>query len=141
MLAPIVFDADPTERQTLLDNAEQLKALGIGIENFGRNALLITETPIIADDEVIKGMVTELAEILHDGRPSGLLSFEERLLDTISCKYAIKANKRLSMFEMESLVKDVEELEEKGITTCPHGRPIKVLFTKHELEKLFKRIV
>ncbi len=141
LLAPIVFDADPTERQTLLDNAEQLKALGIGIENFGRNALLITETPIIADDEVIKGMVTELAEILHDGRPSGLLSFEERLLDTISCKYAIKANKRLSMFEMESLVKDVEELEEKGITTCPHGRPIKVLFTKHELEKLFKRIV
>lgn len=141
LLAPIVFDADPTERQTLLDNAEQLKALGIGIENFGRNALLITETPIIANDEVIKGMVTELAEILHDGRPSGLLSFEERLLDTISCKYAIKANKRLSMFEMESLVKDVEELEEKGITTCPHGRPIKVLFTKHELEKLFKRIV
>ncbi len=141
LLAPIVFDADPTERQTLLDNAEQLKALGIGIENFGRNALLITETPIIADDEVIKGMVTELAEILHDGRPSGLLSFEERLLDTISCKYAIKANKRLSMFEMESLVKDVEELEEKGITTCPHGRPIKVLFTKRELEKLFKRIV
>lgn len=141
LLAPIVFDADPTERQTLLDNAEQLKALGIGIENFGRNALLITETPIIADDEVIKGMVTELAEILHDSRPSGLLSFEERLLDTISCKYAIKANKRLSMFEMESLVKDVEELEEKGITTCPHGRPIKVLFTKHELEKLFKRIV
>lgn len=141
LLAPIVFDADPTERQTLLDNAEQLKALGIGIENFGRNALLITETPIIADDEVIKGMVTELAEILHDGRPSGLLSFEERLLDTISCKYAIKANKRLSMFEMESLVKDVEDLEKKGITTCPHGRPIKVLFTKRELEKLFKRIV
>lgn len=141
LLAPIVFDAEPTERQTLLDNAEQLKAFGIGIENFGRNALLITETPIIADDEVIKGMVTELAEILHDGRPSELLSFEERLLDTISCKYAIKANKRLSMFEMESLVKDVEELEENGITTCPHGRPIKVLFTRRELEKLFKRIV
>ena len=59
----------------------------------------------------------------------------------ISCKYAIKANKSLSHIELEALIKVVEELEKDGITTCPHGRPIKIAFTKYEIEKMFKRIV
>lgn len=141
LLVPIVFDASPAELRALKDNSELLQAMGIKTEEFGRSAVLITETPIVADERTIKDMVGELAEILHEGRPSGLLSFEERLLDTVSCKYAIKANKRLSDREITALLKDVEELEAQGITTCPHGRPIKVAFTKRELEKMFKRIV
>ena len=70
-----------------------------------------------------------------------MADFEERALDMISCKYAIKANKKLSYVEMEDLVKKVNEMEEDGIKTCPHGRPIRVEFTKTEIEKLFKRIV
>lgn len=141
LLSPIVFDAAPAELQALRDNAELLRGMGIVLEDFGRSALLITETPITAGEAVIKDMVGELAEILHEGRPSELLSFEERLLDTVSCKYAIKANKRLSGLEAEALIRDVEDLEKRGITTCPHGRPIKIRFTKREIEKLFKRIV
>ena len=76
-----------------------------------------------------------------DNRPSGMLSFEERILDMISCKYAIKANKKLNLMEMQALFKDVCDLEAKGITTCPHGRPIKTVFSKKDIEKLFKRIV
>lgn len=141
LLAPIVMDVDSREVEVVKENKETLENMGFDIEEFGRNSVIIRQTPLILDEDDIKELAIEVISILSDGRPSGLLSFEERLLDTISCKYAIKANKKLSPVEMESVVRDVEELENLGITTCPHGRPIKVEFTKREIEKMFKRIV
>ncbi len=141
LLAPIVLDIDSVELQAIRDNEKILSDMGFGMEEFGRGSVIIRETPLIGDEEEIKSLALEIINILKDGRPLGLLSFEERLLDTVSCKYAIKANKKLSLAEMEGILKDVAELEKRGITTCPHGRPIKVKFTKYEIEKLFKRIV
>ena len=141
LLTPIVLDIDPIELQVVRENAKILSDIGFGIEEFGRGSVIIRETPLIGDEDEIKALAQEIIGILKDGRPMGILSFEERLLDTISCKYAIKANKKLSLAEMEGVLRDVAELEEKGITTCPHGRPIKIRFTKYEIEKLFKRIV
>ncbi len=141
LLAPIVLDVDGVELQAVKDNVEMLSDMGFGIEEFGPGSVIIRETPLIGDEEEIKNLAIELIAILVDGRPMGLLSFEERLLDMISCKYAIKANKKLSNPEMEALAEDVAELEKQGIKTCPHGRPIKVAFTKQEIEKMFKRIV
>ncbi len=141
LLAPIVMDVDSREVVVVKENKETLENMGFDIEEFGRNSVIIRQTPLISDEEDIKELAVEVISILSDGRPSGLLSFEERLLDTISCKYAIKANKKLTIIEMESIIRDVEELEKSGITTCPHGRPIKIEFTKREIEKMFKRIV
>ncbi len=141
LLAPIVLDIDAIELQAIRDNQKVLSDIGLAMEEFGRGSVLIRETPLIGDEEDIKSLAQEIIGILKDGRPMGLLSFEERLLDTVSCKYAIKANKKLSVPEMEGLLRDVAELEAKGICTCPHGRPIKIKFTKQEIEKLFKRIV
>lgn len=141
LLVPIVLDVDPVELQAVKENIETLKNMGFDIEEFGRGSIIIRETPLIGDEGDIKDLAAEVISVLVDNRRTGLLSFEERLLDTVSCKYAIKANKRLSGVEMEGIVKTVEELEEAGITTCPHGRPIKITFTKKEIEKLFKRIV
>lgn len=141
LLTPIVLDVDGVELQAVKDNSQMLSDMGFEMEEFGRSSVIIRETPLIGDEDEIKSLATEVIAVLKDGRPVGLLSFEERLLDMISCKYAIKANKSLSHLELEALVKVVEELEEDGITTCPHGRPIKIAFTKHEIEKMFKRIV
>ncbi len=141
LLSPIVLETDSREMQIALENREILLDMGFEMESFGKNSLIIRQTPLISDEEEIKNLALEVIEILGESRPAGLLSFEERILDSISCKYAIKANKRLSAVEMEALVRDVEELEKGGITTCPHGRPIKIEFSKRELEKMFKRIV
>lgn len=141
LLAPIVLEVDSGELEIIRDNRETFEKIGFDIQEFGKNSALVYETPFISDEEDIKALALEVITVMGDSRSVGILSFEERVLDTISCKYAIKANKKLSMLEMEALVKDVEELESAGITTCPHGRPIKVKFTKREIEKLFKRIV
>lgn len=141
LLSPIVLEVDGIEMQAVKENSQLLSDLGFEMEEFGRGAVIIRETPLIADEEDIKALAMEVISALSDGRPMGLLSFEERLLDMISCKYAIKANKSLTAIEQKALLEDVEELEAQGISTCPHGRPIKIEFTKREIEKMFKRIV
>ncbi|MBQ9737127.1 MAG: DNA mismatch repair endonuclease MutL [Clostridia bacterium] len=141
LLTPIVIDADATEIQAVAENKELLGGMGFLMEEFGRGSLIIRETPFMGDEDDIKNLALEVISALSDNRPVGVLSFEERILDMISCRYAIKANKKLSMLEMEALVRDVEELESLGISTCPHGRPIKLSFSKKEIEKGFKRIV
>ena len=141
LLSPIVMDVDGVEMQAIRDNAVFLQDIGFGMEEFGRGSVIIRETPLVGDEDDIKSLAQEVIGALCDGRPMGLMSFEERILDMISCTYAIKANKALNMAEMEAIVGTVEELEEKGITSCPHGRPIKIAFTKREIEKMFKRIV
>ena len=141
LLSPIVLDIGAGELQVVKDNRELLSGLGFLIEEFGRGSVIIRETPYAGDEEDIKGLAEEVISALSESRPIGLLSVEERILDMISCKYAIKANKRLSYPEMEGVLNDVLELEKSGITTCPHGRPIKISYSKREIEKSFKRIV
>ncbi len=141
LLSPIVFDLDMVEMQAVRENKDKLLSLGFLIEEFGKGSAIIRETPYAGDEDEIKSLAEEVISALVDNRPMGLLSVEERILDMVSCKYAIKANRRLSMLEMEGVIKDVAELESLGITTCPHGRPIKVSYSKYEIEKLFKRIV
>lgn len=141
LLTPIVLDIEPRELDTVKDNQELLSNMGFLIEEFGRGSVIIRETPYAGDEDEIKSLAEEVILALMDNRPVGLLSVEERILDMVSCKYAIKANKRLSILEMEGIVQDVLDLEKLGITTCPHGRPIKVSYSKRDIEKSFKRIV
>ncbi len=123
LMSPIVIDVDNIEMQAIRDNGEIFCDMGFVIEEFGARAVIVRETPIIADDDEIKNMVLEMTGILRDGRPSAMLSFEEKALDMIACRYAIKAHKKLSTLEMEAIVRDTQELEKKGIKTCPTADP------------------
>ena len=79
-------------------------------------------------------LLTEMAEMKNDI----ITESRQRLLYTISCKSAIKANMKISEKEMTELVRRVFAL--KNINTCPHGRPIVISMTKKEIEKDFRRI-
>lgn len=141
LLSPIVLDLDPAERMIMQDNLEFFEEYGFDIADFGQRSFIIQKTPVITSDKEIKNLVFEILGILKSGRKGGMLSVEERTLDSIACKYAVKANKRLSAAEMEGILNQLENLIKKGITTCPHGRPLFVEYKKYEIEKLFKRIV
>ena len=85
----------------------------------------------------MKNIVKEL-EIIKSSNISQAEK-KERLLYTIACKAAIKANHRLDEKEQTELVKKVLRLD--NINTCPHGRPIMMSMTKKDIEKNFRRIV
>ncbi len=141
LLTPMVLNLDFQEKQTVLEFVKDFRDFGFEVEDFGGNSVIVHGTPIATDEQGVRDLMLEMADALGEQRRHPVADFEERALDMISCKYAIKANHRLTLPEMEDLVKRMEELEEKGVGTCPHGRPIKIAFTKAEIEKLFKRRV
>lgn len=141
MLTPVVINLSPIEYDAIMTNLSEIEKFGFAVQEFGTNAILVNETPVIASDDVIRDLVCELADAFAENIKHPIADFEERALDMISCKYAIKANDRLSLSEMSETVREVQELYAKGIKTCPHGRPIVVEITKNEIEKMFKRIV
>ena len=141
LLNPIILKLDYAETQTVLANLDTFTAFGFEIENFGSGSLIVNATPVIADESEIRDLILEIAEAMGETGRHSVADFEERALDMISCKYAIKANHKLNAAEMQDLIKKVWEMVADGITTCPHGRPIKIEFTKTEIEKMFKRRV
>lgn len=141
LLVPIVMSLTQSEIQVIEKNKDRFARLGFEIEDFGNNSIIIHQVPVETDDAEIKNLVTQLIEIFEHNRNCDITDIELHALETISCKYAIKANKILSEREMQDIVNKLKSLNERGITTCPHGRPIKVAFSKTEIEKMFKRIV
>ncbi len=141
LLSPMVINLDFQEKEVVLSCIKDFQGFGFELEDFGGTAVILHGTPITADEQTIRDLVLELADALMEQRKHPVADFEERALDMISCKYAIKANHKLSLIEMEDLVKRTEVMEEDGVKTCPHGRPVKISFTKAEIEKMFKRRV
>lgn len=141
LLTPMIIKLDYNETQTVLLNSEEYAKFGFDIEDFGSGSIIVNATPIMADERQITDLILEIADALENRGRYSVADFEERLLDMIACKYAVKANHRLNADELKEVADIVIGLEEKGVTTCPHGRPIKIKLSKTDIEKMFKRRV
>ena len=141
LLTPIIIKLDFSESSTVLGALDYYKGFGFEIEDFGSGSIIVNATPVIADEATIRDLILEIADAVSQMGKISVADFEEKALDMIACKYAIKANHKLNAYEMQDLIEKVCEMEEKGIKTCPHGRPIKIEFSKFEIEKMFKRKV
>jgi DNA mismatch repair protein MutL len=86
-------------------------------------------------DLAIESMLTMIAE----EKNINLAKLRDTLAKDISCKGAIKANKALSLQEIETLVRNLRNTENPY--TCPHGRPTIIKLTNHDIERMFKRVV
>ena len=139
LLCPMVLNLEYQEKQAVMEHLPRFHRFGFEIEDFGANAVIVHGTPIAGDEAAIRDLILELSDAMEAQSKRPVADFEERALDMISCKYAIKANKRLSYTEMQDLAQKVLDMEEAHVATCPHGRPIRISFTKTEIEKLFKR--
>lgn len=140
LLSPMVLNLEFQEKNLVLEHLCQLDEFGFEIADFGGNSVIVHATPIASDEPVIRELILELADAMSIQSKHPVADFEEKALDMISCKYAIKANKHLSYSEMQDLAERVLKMEEETkVATCPHGRPIRITFTQTEVEKMFKR--
>lgn len=139
ILVPAVVNMSATEYSVYTEHAAVFQDMGFAAEDFGENCVIVRAVPQGTENADVAQVVLEMLTQLEQSKSEIITQTQERLLYTIACKSAVKANHDLSMQEMEALVRDVFALE--NINTCPHGRPIIVAMTKKEVEKEFKRIV
>lgn len=137
---PIVITLSMREAETLERFKEQFTKLGFEIEHFGGAEYSICGVPGNLYRLNTKDVLIEMLDELTDGISERTTA--DVILDKIasmSCKAAVKGSQRLSLPEMEQLMKDLMKLDNPY--NCPHGRPTIIAMSKYEIEKKFKRIV
>lgn len=137
---PIVITLSMREAEALERFKEQFTKLGFEIEHFGGAEYSICGVPGNLYQLNTKDVLIEMLDELTDGISERATA--DVILDKIasmSCKAAVKGSQRLSLPEMEQLMKDLMKLDNPY--NCPHGRPTIIAMSKYEIEKKFKRIV
>ena len=133
LLVPIRFELDPREKQLALENTEIFSSFGFDIDDFEKNEILLRTTPTMDLRDSYENIIKEILDNISKNKDKDI---RENIIVSMSCKGAIKANHKLTVEEMYSMV---AKLHEVGEYTCPHGRPIIVKMSLLDLEKLFKR--
>jgi DNA mismatch repair protein MutL len=139
LLVPEPVDLAPAEAAAVLDARDVLAQLGVTVEPFGGDTVLVSSYPAMLANmspaEVLRDLVDQL---LSGGKHPERRDMLDSLLHMISCKAAIKAGDRLSPGEIAAL------LEQRHLAQdthhCPHGRPTALYFSREELDRQFMRI-
>ncbi|MCA9165658.1 MAG: DNA mismatch repair protein MutL, partial [Planctomycetales bacterium] len=139
LLVPEPVTLLPAEAAAVLEARETLAQIGIDVEPFGGDTVLVTGYPAMLANlnpaELLRQIVDQL---MSEGKTPDARDVIDELLHMISCKAAIKAGDRLSPEEVSALLEQRHLFHDTH--HCPHGRPTALLFTKEELDKRFKRI-
>jgi DNA mismatch repair protein MutL len=138
LLIPEVVDLDPAEVTRVMVRADELAELGLVIEEFGPDAVVVREVPAMLGKLDVKGLVRDLAdEIAETGNALSLKERLEEVSGTLACHMSVRAGRRLNAEEMNALLREMEATPHSG--QCNHGRPTYVELKLADIEKLFGR--
>jgi DNA mismatch repair protein MutL len=138
LLIPVTFFADAVEVGTAQENQDTLKALGFDIAAISPTTLAVRSVPTLLKNADAQ---TLARDVLRDVREFGgsrvLIERRNELLGTLACHTAVRANRILSVQEMNALLRQMESTERAD--QCNHGRPTWVQLDISSLDKLFLR--
>ena len=138
LLVPAVVELGEAAAQRVLARAGELASLGLTVEPFGFGAVLVraVPAPLAGADPapLLRDIADELAE---EGETTALAARLDAVLARMACHGAIRAGRRLSLGEMDALLRAIETTPGSG--TCSHGRPTWIRLGKADLERLFGR--
>lgn len=138
LLVPETLALTSLERATLEEFRESIAAFGLIVDMLGENDAVIREIPVLLSRDnardLLRDVLADFAEVGHSDR---LKARVDEILATMACHGAVRANRSLSIAEMNALLRDMEVTENSG--QCNHGRPTWVQLSHEELDKLFLR--
>jgi len=134
---PVELTAEQAART--LEHRDALAELGLGIEDFGGGTILLTSYPALlgrcSPQEILRAVVDHL--ISQERPPSREVLFND-LMSLMACHAAVRAGDRLTPEQMAALVEQRHLADDTH--HCPHGRPTALLFSRHDLERQFRRV-
>ncbi|MDX1491136.1 MAG: DNA mismatch repair endonuclease MutL [Pseudohongiellaceae bacterium] len=138
LLVPLSIAVSQKEARCAQDHREQLMLLGLGVEQVSDESIVVRQVPVILAKSNIEQLVRDvLADIIEHGSSERIANYQDELLSTMACHGSVRANRQLSIPEMNALLRDMERTERSG--QCNHGRPTWVLQSMDQLDKLFLR--
>jgi DNA mismatch repair protein MutL len=138
LLVPVPVDLSPNEFSCVQENSGFFGTLGMSVEPFGGNTVLISAFPAALSKTLPEEILLSLVEpMLERGKKLEKDELLDELLHRLACKAAVKAGEKLSSDSMRHLIQLATE--EINAHHCPHGRPSTLVFTKEEIDKMFDR--
>ena len=112
--------------------------LGFDVRRTAPESVMVREIPVYLSQSEVEPLIQKVLMDLHQAGNSDLIeATQNEILSTMACHGSVRANRRLSIAEMNALLRDMEITERSG--QCNHGRPTFAQMTMPELDKLFMR--
>ena len=143
LLMPMLVELKPSQMVVFAAIAEELDRNGFEVEPFGPQTLAVKAAPVGLEGAALERM---LAEVIEQSSPDSgevtqnedLTALRTRIAASIACHSAIKVNTALDPVRMEWLLLELAKTSHP--TSCPHGRPIALLYSWKEIQRAFHRI-
>lgn len=138
LLNPILLELSYEDATLVEMYRDEIQKLGFDFDFLGEKVIVIRGVPVFFQETQGEQFMYEIIELLQENK--NLENYEEFIdkVATKACRAAIKANDRIVDTEVEALLKDLNQCDNKY--TCPHGRPVFIEVKKYDLEKMFKRV-
>jgi DNA mismatch repair protein MutL len=138
LLVPISVPVSEAEADLAEERSEELATLGLLFDRSGPESLVLREVPsLLSQSDVARLMQDVLADLATLGESSRVETQSNEILSTMACHGSVRANRQLSIAEMNALLRDMERTERSG--HCNHGRPTWVQMDMAALDRLFLR--
>ena len=138
LLVPVALDVTTAEAEFIEGHGENLRSLGLAIERSGPASVAVREIPALLGSVDVEQLARDLiAELAEFGATDLLRERQERLLAGAACHASVRANRQLTIAEMNALLRTMETTENAG--QCNHGRPTFVVQPLEALDRLFLR--
>lgn len=138
LLVPLTINVSPQDAALAEQYSEVFLKFGFRVERFGEDSIVVREIPSLLQQADVNTLVLDvLADLSMFGTSEKLEQANNELLSTMACYGSVRAHRKLTIAEMNALLREMEATERSA--QCNHGRPTWVQLSIDQLDKLFKR--
>ena len=138
LLVPVTVNLSQQEVDASEVFSDELAAIGLKVQTMGPESLAVREMPALLRNADAAKLVSDvLCDFVSHGSSDSIQSHRNELLSSMACHGSVRANRKLTIVEMNALLRDMEATQRSG--QCNHGRPTWAVMTLSEMDKLFMR--